>query len=365
MNRNGGRDHEFNGNPIVFFVGENPHLVSPSATLARALSRHNISSCFGATAGSGRDWWKLALSSDAVILVDYGSAALRDTIRLTLFALSGRPLIRWWVGSDVWNCLRYPAVLKYARYLDRFTAANVAVAPHLVEELAQVGLKATFIPSVLGSQRYQSQGRPSGPPARGILAYLNTSSGLFYAEVELVLRAIEANPDIQFLIVGPAGSGIFSQYSNVKNYGLVEDMPSVYSQVGCLLRVTEHDGLPRMVLESLLQGKYVIYSWPLDGCWLARDFPQVQAAIERFRLAEEPNYSGIEAARRLLDPDPAQRFSNLLRQTVRDHRARLNWWRVLLAAPPFVTPLLFDSLMRKLRVSSLLSKIGFRQAAEP
>ena len=364
MNRNGGRDRELNDNPIVFFVGENPHLVSPSATLARALSRHNINSCFGATAGSGRDWWKLALSSDAVILVDYGHPGLRDTIRLTLFALSGRPLIRWWVGSDVLNCLRYPAALKYAKYLDRFTAVNVAVAPHLVEELTQVGLKVTFIPSVLDSHRYQSQGRPSGPPARGILAYLSPSAGLFYGE-EVVRRAIEANPDIQFLIVGENTLGMFSQYSNAKAYGLVEDMPSVYSHVGCLLRVTAHDGLPRMVLESLLQGKYVIYSWPLDGCWLARNFPQVQAAIERFRLAEEPNYSGIEAARRLLDPDPAQRFSNLLRQIVRDQHGRLNWWRVLLAAPPFVTPLLFDSLMRKLRVSSLLSKMGFRQAAEP
>jgi hypothetical protein len=76
----------------------------------------------------GRDWWRAAFSSDAMILVEYYLPDLRSIIRLTLFALSDRPIICWWVGSDVWNCSRYPAVLEFAKYLDRFTAANVSVA---------------------------------------------------------------------------------------------------------------------------------------------------------------------------------------------------------------------------------------------
>ncbi len=331
-------------NLTVFFVGEVPGPRSPTATLARALNQYGIGSCFGATAGSRRDWWRSALSSHAMVLVDYGCPDWRETVRLTLSALSGRPLIRWWVGTDVLDCMQDPDSLRFAKYVSTFTTANVAVAPHLVGELAQIGLEATCIPSVLDSRRYDGQGQPTGRPARRILAYLPTRSS-FYGE-EVVRRAIEANPDIEFLIVGTTCSGWVSQYSNVKHLGMVEDMPSVYSQAGCLLRVTQHDGLPRMVLESLLQGKYVIYSWPFDGCWLARDFPQVQAAIERFRLAEEPNFAGIEGARRFLDPDPARRFANLVRRIVLHERSRLIPWRVLAAAPSFLGPLLLAGLKK-------------------
>ena len=34
---------------------------------------------------------------------------------------------------------------------------------------------------------------------------------------------------------------------------------------GCILRVTQHDGLPRMLIEGLLRGMYAIYAWPLAG----------------------------------------------------------------------------------------------------
>ena len=58
----------------------------------------------------------------------------------------------------------------------------------------------------------------------------------------------------------------------------------------------------------------MIYSWPFEGCWLARDGSQVQAALRRFRQAKEPNYPGMESVRRILDPDPAQRFADLIRR---------------------------------------------------
>ena len=109
-----------------------------------------------------------------MILVTYNDPGLRETIKLTTIALSGRPLIRWWVGSDVLNCSSCAEASQFATYLGKFTAANVAVAPHLVEELAQVGLEAICIPSILDPQKYDGQGQPSGQPAKRILAYLPT-----------------------------------------------------------------------------------------------------------------------------------------------------------------------------------------------
>ena len=142
---------------------------------------------------------------------------------------------------------------RFARFLGKFTAASVAVAPHLVDELAQVGLEATWIPSIVDSRKYDGQGQPSGQPPKRVLAYLPTGKSSFYGE-EVVRQAIETNPDLEFLIVGNTLPERFSQYPNVRDLGYVEDMQPVYSQAGCLLRVTEHDGLPQMVLESLLWG---------------------------------------------------------------------------------------------------------------
>ena len=50
-----------------------------------------------------------------------------------------------------------------------------------------------------------------------------------------------------------------------------------------MLRLTEHDGMPRMVLDCLLRGKYVIFAWPCPGCWLARNEEEVQQRIDEFR----------------------------------------------------------------------------------
>ncbi len=65
-------------------------------------------------------------------------------------------------------------------------------------------------------------------------------------------------------------------------------MKPVYDRVGCLLRVTAHDGLPRMIIEALLLGKYVIYSHHLD----------------RFRRAASPNTGGITAISAFFTPRP-------------------------------------------------------------
>ncbi|HEY6904748.1 MAG TPA: hypothetical protein VI216_10615, partial [Candidatus Acidoferrales bacterium] len=233
--------------------------------------------------------------------------------RLALAVALGRPAIRWWVGSDVLYCLQDPVSRDRARILAGFFARNIAVAPNLVEELSSIGIHASVIPSVvdLGLSRAVSTSRFC--PTR-VLVYLPTTRRAFYGEA-VVERAIRANPDLHFLVVGDEEHR-FRRARNVESLGWVSDMKPVYDRVGCLLRVTEHDGLPRMVMESLLLGKYVIYSGQLPGTWRARTYEEVQQGIDRFRDSMALNAEGVAAAKGLLTPPPEIDFLRELRDAI-------------------------------------------------
>jgi hypothetical protein len=306
----------------VFLVGERPRPDSPSMTLAKALRSQGILVNFEADAPSTRRWLRLARTSDVMILVAYRRFGARRVVRLVLGVLMGRPLIRRWAGSDVLNCLENWIDLWFAKCLNRFVSLNLVPAPHLREELASIGISAVVIPTNIDPHKI-SKSHPAGLPAKRILAYIPDSRSEFYGEA-IVRQASEANPDVEFLVVGCEDRERFDGCPNVRVLGWVSDMAAVYDQVGCLLRITRHDGLPRMVLESLLQGKYVIFSWPMPGCWYARDFDQVQDQIRRFRETVTVNHEGMEATRRLLDPDPAARLTAVISRVVHKGLPRAN-----------------------------------------
>ncbi|MDQ2930873.1 MAG: hypothetical protein M3Y05_08690, partial [Gemmatimonadota bacterium] len=81
---------------------------------------------------------------------------------------------------------------------------------------------------------------------------------------------------------------------------------------GCILRITKHDGLPRMLIEGMLRGMYAIYSWPLNGSWQARTPEEIQVALDRYRKASLPNVEGRAAMLRLLGERPDLKMSRLI-----------------------------------------------------
>lgn len=90
------------------------------------------------------------------------------------------------------------------------------------------------------------------------------------------------------------------------------EMAGVYDRAGCILRVTKHDGLPRMLMERLLRGMYAIYSRPLSGCWEARTPEEIQRALVRYHATTAPNIAGREAMLGLLRSRPDERMAELI-----------------------------------------------------
>jgi hypothetical protein len=235
----------------VLFLGEEPLRDAPTLTLAAGLKQNHIDSLLGGQAARATGWrfLRLALQVDVILYISYGGPGRRTLASLALAALLGRPIVRRWVGTDVLMCLRSAEARAAACLLDPLVSQNIAAAPHLVQELASVGLKACCIPSPVARC---AAVREDQEVPKALLVYLPSGRLDFYGEA-LVRRAVEVNPDVEFVVVGDDTHAL-AGYSNVRSLGWVDDMGPVLARVGGLLRLTEHDGMPRLVLDCLLRG---------------------------------------------------------------------------------------------------------------
>src|ERR1700730_14082365 len=316
----------------VVFAGERPITSSPLLTLAEAVRGHGVCPVFSGQVefSSTVEWLRLVRRSDVVLFVGYSGPGPYTTRQLALAASLGKPIVRWWVGSDVLYCVQDQAKARWAKAAGQLCSETITGAASLQRELASIGLSATLIPTVVNPEFLEIE-PPRGVVARDILVYLPTNKGTFYGE-EVVAAAIRANPDLQFVVVADAQHR-FRGFRNVESLGWVEDMRPVYDRTGCLLRMTQHDSLPRMAIETLLLGKYVICSHEFPGCWAAKDFQDVQKWISVFRTRTLVNEAGMAAIKKLLTPPPGVQFADVLRKSVADRRMAVRIGAMLALLP--------------------------------
>jgi hypothetical protein len=293
------------GAPRAIFFGEEPVHSAPTRTIARHLAQRGWATSFAGRVPyeSTGAWVRMCRRADLLVVIGYGTLGPQPftTRQLALAVALGTPLVRVWVGTDVLFCLEDPAAKDVALRLGRCASAQVAVAPHLVRELASLGVTAGYAPSLTDLAFHDISLAERHVP-RGVLVYLPSERREFYGGT-LVLEAARRLPQMTFHIVADDEHALAGE-PNVVSHGWVEDLSGIWEEVGCVLRVTAHDGLPRMVLEALARGKHVIYGWPLDGCVYARDVDAVVASLERIDAAEAPNVDGRRVAAELLEPPP-------------------------------------------------------------
>ncbi len=299
----------------ILFFGEKPVSSAPSLTLARRLNEMGFVSTFVARERpcGVRSWIRLFRQHHVIIHVAYNGPDLHSIRQLSVARSLGTPIVRWWVGTDVLNCLTDPETKRAALLLDRIVACNIAVAPHLVEELSTIGLKSRPIPSVVDSRGEWPQVGSKRLPKK-VLVYLPTNRFEFYSG-PAVEELIRRNSDIEFIIVADELNR-FTEYPNVESPGWMDDLEPVWSRVGCLLRITRHDGMPRMVLDALRRRKHVIFSWPFPGCWCAQTLADIHDKLREFSQATADNSDGLEEFYAAFPKDPAEEFARVLKSTV-------------------------------------------------
>jgi len=81
-----------------------------------------------------------------------------------------------------------------------------------------------------------------------------------------------------FYILGHDGENII-KYDNVKFLGWQNNIEKWIKASYIHLRLTEHDGLPRTILEALAFGRQVIFTQKFPFCNYIRDYSELKTTI--------------------------------------------------------------------------------------
>src|SRR5580704_1890967 len=156
----------------VLLVGERPVGSAPVLTLAEALKPYGVRPVFSENveSASTADWLRLLRRSDVVLYVGYSGPGPYTIRQLALAGCIGKPIVRWWVGSDVLYCTEDRVNARRAKVLDRLCSEAVTGAPHLQRELASIGIDAKLIPTVV-DPAFLENDSPRGEIGRDILVY--------------------------------------------------------------------------------------------------------------------------------------------------------------------------------------------------
>jgi glycosyltransferase involved in cell wall biosynthesis len=209
-----------------------------------------------------------------------------------LFAVAkalGKRVAVYWIGSDVLHATL--ARRSWARRTQRLVDMNLTVTDALRDEMQQLGIRAYVVPIVsdLSSIRVEPL-----PDRLVVLCYLPPNEHLFYSS-EVMRELALCIPDIPFLVVGGWQGG--PSPPNMECLGFVTNMAAVYRRSSVLVRLTPHDGLPKMLLEALAYGRQVIWSHPFPHCRLARNLPEVLQALLDVKTSPVLNHAGATYVR--------------------------------------------------------------------
>lgn len=283
------------------FIGEKPEKSSPLLTWSNAIQRTGNNTEFIEDLGklSTKEFINKVKHSDAVVYQGYKDITTYEIRQLCLAPILGVPLIRKWSGSDVLYCQKFKDTYQHSKLLDKIVTKNLSSeTPSLIEELNELGINCDLIKPILNKRLNIQHSSSNNILPKKVLIYLPDGRESFYG-YEKIVPLIEKFKDLQFLIIANKNN-ILSNYPNVTNLGWITDMDAVWDQIGCLIRLTEHDGISRMVCEALARGKYIIFSQKLEGCWHAKNTEEADFFITKFKNSQNINFSAINAAQKLL-----------------------------------------------------------------
>ena len=231
---------------------------------------------------SPQGWARLAPKvARASVLYLISSRIERGCPQDWMMRLRKKPVVIHWVGTDALEAVQAARRGPLSQRLVR-GATHWVDAPWLADELAPLGIRAQYVALPIPIPR----GDPPPLPAEfRVLLYLQEESEYRQVfDVPTLLRLPGALPEARFtLIPSSAGSlrplfeGGYPQ--NLATPGYVRDMDALYRETTVLVRLTTHDGMSFMANEALARGRYVIWTYPLEGAIQASGFEAVTAAL--------------------------------------------------------------------------------------
>ena len=225
----------------------------------------------------------------------------------TVLEFCGAAVVVHWIGSDVLR-LRSPRKFEWdrrfrRRFAQRSPRAHLADSPLLVEELREIGIKASVVRLLPRWIEAAVEPLPSKPAVlsywfdgRARYAIKKETRRDFYGG-DIVLQLAREFPDIEFRILQATGKDERAT-RNVTFLGHQNDPTPYYRDTSAVIRIPKHDSISAIVLEMLARGRYAIYNTPLEGCHFASNLDEARTALADILTKAEPNKVGAEMVKR-------------------------------------------------------------------
>jgi len=199
-----------------------------------------------------------------------------------------KPILFHWIGTDVYRFINDSLV---KRRLKKFliqlpNVKSLVVSENLRSELKKFNISSTLLP--LTKLNFIDE-IPPLPEKFSVLTYVPEKRWDFY-NGDLILELAGKMPEIEFHLLAAGKKTI--KLPNVFIYDFIEDVTPFYKNCTTLLRITIHDGLPKMVLEALSYGRHVLWSEPFPHCFKVNSFNECMRVLDKLKLNTSPNREG-------------------------------------------------------------------------
>ena len=214
----------------------------------------------------------------------------------------GKITICHWMGTDVMRAMKETRFRLMALILNGIVDLNIVYSENLQKELEHVGINSVIWPIPIDSEYFSIVELPPMPERFSVLCKI--ADDWLYGS-DIILKLAKDLPHVRFFIVPGKDiqpTGLLSKMEEVPNLvflGWKNNMLDVYRQTTVLLRLTRHDGLSYMVLESLAMGRQVIWSHNyLPFCHYVKSYDQAKKAILQIQKNPKLNIEGAQYVRK-------------------------------------------------------------------
>lgn len=178
-----------------------------------------------------------------------------------LKSCSSAKLIVYWRGGDFWNTRENPKKRLRSYLTQCLIDDNWAVGSLFAQQIRSIGIRSKVVPSIIFEQRAKKE-----QLEKRILLYNPGSSGKDGVSPEdrygtrLFLELAQKTSDYHFVTVG--NGKLSEEIENISELGYQQDMKKVWPQIDFLFRVTDFEGLPKMIVEAAEYGVLSITRHP-------------------------------------------------------------------------------------------------------
>ena len=205
--------------------------------------------------------------------------------------LKRKKTICHWVGSDSVLAEQNLRRKLQTKIFSKFIDLHIAVSSRIQDELHEKGIESI---ELFHGSDIEPEDIPM-PKRIGALVYFIEGREKLYG-VKRVIEISENLNYVDFYFVGHFNPEKYKKKHNKSNLHFLGyvDLTKLWPKISVIVRMTQHDGFPKIIVEAYSKGRYVIHNYPLPGVILSETNEDVVYELIKIQNENIINKKGIE-----------------------------------------------------------------------